>query len=101
MIIARSGRDFDNMVGPMVVSCALAVSLMLNFVFQVTSGSRPLSGSRFLLPSTALQDLAVDLDRDYFSSAEGGSKNRNVFKKRLQRLFWRYQGLAHGDVGAI
>lgn len=36
MIIERSGRDFDNMVGPMVVSCALAVSLVLNFVFQVS-----------------------------------------------------------------
>lgn len=46
------------------------------------SGSRPLSGSGFLLPETELQDSAVDLDRGYFSSAEGGSKNRNVLKKR-------------------
>lgn len=46
------------------------------------SGSRPLSGSGFLLPDTELQDSAVDLDRGYFSSAEGGSKNRNVLKKR-------------------
>lgn len=38
MIIERSGRDFDNLVGPMVVSLALVVSLVLNFVFQV---SRP------------------------------------------------------------
>lgn len=44
--------------------------------------SRPLSGSNFLLPDTELQDSAVDLDRGYFSSAEGGSKNRNVLKKR-------------------
>lgn len=36
MIIERSGRDFDNLVGPLVVSCALAVSLVLNFVFQVS-----------------------------------------------------------------
>lgn len=35
MIIERSGRDFDNLVGPMIVSFALVVSLVLNFVFQV------------------------------------------------------------------
>lgn len=46
------------------------------------SGSRPLSGSGFLLPDTELQDSAVDLDRGYFSSVEGGTKNRNVLKKR-------------------
>lgn len=47
-----------------------------------TSGSRPLSGSGFLMPDTELQDSAVDLDRGYFSSAEGGAKSRNVLKKR-------------------
>lgn len=36
MIIERSGRDFDNLIGPMVVSVALVVSLVLNFVFQVS-----------------------------------------------------------------
>lgn len=35
MIIDRSGRDFDNLVGPMVVSFALVTALVLNFVFQV------------------------------------------------------------------
>lgn len=35
MIVDRSGRDFDNLVGPMVVSFALAAALVLNFVFQV------------------------------------------------------------------
>ncbi|KAL1850439.1 Phosphate metabolism transcription protein [Diaporthe australafricana] len=34
MIMDRSGRDFDNLVGPMVVSFALAAALVLNFVFQ-------------------------------------------------------------------
>jgi uncharacterized membrane protein YidH (DUF202 family) len=33
MIIARSGRDFDNMIGPVVVSVALMVALILNLVF--------------------------------------------------------------------
>lgn len=35
MIVERSGKDFDNMIGPMVVSVALVVSLILNFYFQV------------------------------------------------------------------
>ncbi|CAK7262521.1 Phosphate metabolism transcription protein [Sporothrix epigloea] len=33
MILARSGRDFDNMVGPVVVSVALMLALVLNLVF--------------------------------------------------------------------
>lgn len=43
MIIERSGRDFDNLVGPMVVSAALAVSLVLNFVFQVSCSPIPMA----------------------------------------------------------
>lgn len=35
MIIARSGKDFDNFVGPLVVSFALLVALLLNFGFKV------------------------------------------------------------------
>lgn len=46
-----------------------------------TSEARPLSGTGFLSPDPGLQDSAVDLDRGYFSSAEGG-KARNVLKKR-------------------
>ncbi|CAK7202916.1 Phosphate metabolism transcription protein [Sporothrix eucalyptigena] len=33
MILARSGRDFDNMIGPVIVSVALMVALILNLVF--------------------------------------------------------------------
>ncbi|KAK3371715.1 VTC domain-containing protein [Lasiosphaeria ovina] len=33
MIVQRSGRDFDNVLGPLVISAALMVSLILNFVF--------------------------------------------------------------------
>ncbi|KAI1633912.1 VTC domain-containing protein [Biscogniauxia mediterranea] len=33
MIRERSGKDFDNMVGPLAVSVALMVALVLNFVF--------------------------------------------------------------------
>ena len=35
MIVARSGKDFDNMIGPMIVSFALMVALILNFIFKV------------------------------------------------------------------
>lgn len=40
MIIERSGKDFDNPVGPLVVSGALMVALILNLVFQVCSSQR-------------------------------------------------------------
>ncbi|KAK5635223.1 hypothetical protein RRF57_010935 [Xylaria bambusicola] len=33
MIVERSGKDFDNMVGPLVISVALMIALILNFVF--------------------------------------------------------------------
>lgn len=36
MIIARSGKDFDNMIGPMIISFALMVALILNFIFKVS-----------------------------------------------------------------
>lgn len=41
MIIERSGRDFDNLIGPMVVSLALVLSLVLNYVFQVSLSLSP------------------------------------------------------------
>ncbi|KAH8820451.1 VTC domain-containing protein [Xylogone sp. PMI_703] len=34
MIVQRSGKDFDNMVGPLIVSFALMIALLLNFIFQ-------------------------------------------------------------------
>ncbi|KAF9870164.1 VTC domain-containing protein [Colletotrichum karsti] len=33
MIIDRSGKDFDNLVGPLIISVALMIALILNFVF--------------------------------------------------------------------
>jgi len=42
MIIARSGKDFDNMIGPNIVGLALMVALIVNFVFQYRS-----AGERF------------------------------------------------------
>jgi hypothetical protein len=37
MIVARSGKDFDNLAGPMIVSSALMIALVLNFVFKVSA----------------------------------------------------------------
>ncbi|KAI9742480.1 MAG: Phosphate metabolism transcription protein [Claussenomyces sp. TS43310] len=34
MIVARSGKDFDNLIGPVIISVALIVALILNFIFQ-------------------------------------------------------------------
>ncbi|KAI1201925.1 VTC domain-containing protein [Nemania serpens] len=33
MIVERSGKDFDNMIGPLAVSVALMIALIVNFVF--------------------------------------------------------------------
>lgn len=35
MILDRSGKDFDNMIGPMIISVSLMFALILNFFFQV------------------------------------------------------------------
>lgn len=37
LIRKRSGRDFDNVIGPVVVCSSLIVALILNFVFKVSS----------------------------------------------------------------
>ncbi|KAI2632014.1 SPX-domain-containing protein [Hypoxylon sp. NC1633] len=34
MIVERSGKDFDNMIGPLAVSAAMIAALVLNFVFS-------------------------------------------------------------------
>lgn len=37
LITERSGKDFDNVVGPLVVAVGLAVALCLNFAFKVSN----------------------------------------------------------------
>ncbi|KAL8846622.1 MAG: hypothetical protein Q9198_011278 [Flavoplaca austrocitrina] len=44
LITQRSGRDFDNMLGPFVVSIALCVALILNFVFKYQAAQRKTEG---------------------------------------------------------
>lgn len=35
MIMERSGKDFDNMVGPIIISVAMMLALIVNFILQV------------------------------------------------------------------
>lgn len=35
MIVERSGKDFDNLIGPVIIAVAMMGALILNFVFQV------------------------------------------------------------------
>lgn len=43
LIRQRSGRDLDNVFGPLVVCVGLAAALVLNFAFRVCSPSAPLN----------------------------------------------------------
>ena len=52
MIVARSGKDFDNIFGPLVISVALMVALILNFVFKVGQPVRPSYFASLTLYST-------------------------------------------------
>lgn len=61
MILERSGKDFDNMVGPIVMSVALIIALILNFVFQVSIGIRMSIGDYFAPWDQMLTDCTVSI----------------------------------------
>ncbi|KAG5966297.1 hypothetical protein E4U57_002886 [Claviceps arundinis] len=44
MILERSGKDFDNMLGPMVISVALMAALVINFVLQYRKAFAKMEG---------------------------------------------------------
>ncbi|KAL4875541.1 VTC domain-containing protein [Aspergillus karnatakaensis] len=46
LIRARSGRDLDNMFGPIVVCVGLAIALVLNFAFKYSSTLEKLRGNQ-------------------------------------------------------
>ncbi|ROW04188.1 hypothetical protein VSDG_01054 [Cytospora chrysosperma] len=62
MIVDRSGRDFDNMVGPLVVAFALMASLLLNLVFQYRAAVQRMHAADLMggLNSTMEQSVVVD-----------------------------------------
>lgn len=49
LIRARSGKDLDNMFGPLVVCIGLAIALVLNFAFKVCQRWAAISYSLFLI----------------------------------------------------
>jgi len=46
MILERSGKDFDNIIGPMVISVAMMVALILNFTFQYRAAIKRFNGGQ-------------------------------------------------------
>ncbi|KAM3550175.1 hypothetical protein MY1884_008383 [Beauveria asiatica] len=59
MIIERSGKDFDNMVGPIIISLALIVALIANFVIQYR---KAFDKMRHRHPDTTLPNFSVFQD---------------------------------------
>ncbi|KAM3498797.1 hypothetical protein MY10362_007900 [Beauveria mimosiformis] len=59
MIIERSGKDFDNMVGPIIISLALIVALIANFVIQYR---KAFDKMRHRHPDTSLPNFSVVQD---------------------------------------
>ncbi|PMB64484.1 Vacuolar transporter chaperone 2 [Beauveria bassiana] len=59
MIIERSGKDFDNMVGPIIISVALIVALIANFVIQYR---KAFDKMRHRHPDTNLHNFSVSQD---------------------------------------
>ncbi|TDZ34792.1 Vacuolar transporter chaperone 3 [Colletotrichum spinosum] len=46
MIMNRSGKDFDNLVGPLIISIALMVALVLNFVFAYREAMEKINAAK-------------------------------------------------------
>jgi uncharacterized membrane protein YidH (DUF202 family) len=59
MIVERSGKDFDNMIGPMIISVSLMFVLILNFFFAV-SLANPVYGHVKLMVSGSGEKLMDD-----------------------------------------
>ncbi|KAH7040545.1 VTC domain-containing protein [Microdochium trichocladiopsis] len=55
MIVERSGKDFDNMIGPLAVSIALMIALILNFVLALNQAlNAPDEPSQPVTPNVTL-----------------------------------------------
>jgi len=57
LITKRSGKDFDAVIGPYVVAIALAIALILNFVFQYNAAREKTQGKGFLGLALVAQEL--------------------------------------------
>ncbi|KAI2610895.1 SPX-domain-containing protein [Hypoxylon fragiforme] len=54
MIVERSGKDFDNMIGPLAISAALMLALILNFVFSFRAAFARLEGNELFNETEAM-----------------------------------------------
>ncbi|CCD47319.1 similar to vacuolar transporter chaperone [Botrytis cinerea T4] len=66
MIVDRSGKDFDNLIGPMIVSAALMVSLLLNFFFKYKQAMAKyredgLDSANMMLANQTAEEFKIDL----------------------------------------
>ncbi|KAH6608103.1 spx domain-containing [Trichoderma cornu-damae] len=52
MIMERSGKDFDNMVGPIIISVAMMIALIVNFVLQYQKAFSKMKNVRLDAPIT-------------------------------------------------
>ncbi|KAI0137336.1 VTC domain-containing protein [Xylariales sp. AK1849] len=59
MIVERSGKDFDNFIGPLAVSIALMIALLLNFVFAYQAAFGKLRGQGDGVGSNGTDELVV------------------------------------------
>ncbi|KAL4868244.1 hypothetical protein BDV12DRAFT_170021 [Aspergillus spectabilis] len=59
LIRARSGRDLDNMFGPIVVCVGLAIALVLNFAFKYSSTIEKLRGNQPFHTSAESQSFSM------------------------------------------
>ena len=61
MIVERSGKDFDNMIGPIIVSLALMIALVLNFVMAVSLPVQEECSASHLLTHRSTARLSTDI----------------------------------------
>ncbi|KAL9090270.1 MAG: hypothetical protein Q9159_002075 [Coniocarpon cinnabarinum] len=62
LIQQRSGKDFDNVIGPVIVCLALVVALVLNFSIKVTSFLPSHPGGQKVVLQLAGQDATSEYD---------------------------------------
>lgn len=78
MIQERSGKDFDNVIGPIIVCCGLVIALCLNFGFKVCEFQQLIE---MLIKINLTQYNAVIAENDYVGFPSPMSK---AFEKALE-----------------
>ncbi|KEY70685.1 hypothetical protein S7711_07311 [Stachybotrys chartarum IBT 7711] len=122
MIIERSGKDFDNMIGPLIIAGSLMSALIINFVLQYRAAigrmsieniGEPITDelfkrrrkvtiphpvvNPFALTSGWMAEATDQADRRGFW---GGLLRRGSLARHLNRLTTQDNYIKHGDDGA-